>query len=71
LAARYPSAVQGSFTASALGISLAAVEPMYLGVMIDRGSSEFRWSGTQNESTPVAAAAKKFARVMAIEPRPV
>jgi hypothetical protein len=42
LAAKYPSAVHGSLTASGLGINLAAVEPRYFSVMMDRGVSAFR-----------------------------
>jgi hypothetical protein len=44
--------------ASGLGINLAAAAPMCLGVMIERGVSAFKWSGTQNESTRDAAAVR-------------
>jgi hypothetical protein len=38
------------------GISRAAC--MYFGVMTARGNSELRWSGSQNESIPVATAVR-------------
>jgi len=55
-AAAYPNIVHGSRYASGDGASVAA--PTYFGVKSDRGKIEFRWSGTQNESTSDPSAAR-------------
>jgi hypothetical protein len=52
----FPSIAHGSMEASADGWILAA--PQYFGCHNDRGKIALRWSGTQNESTPMATALK-------------